>query len=516
MSEIIPFAKLPAAPDVEGRLLGALLAIPEKIELVEGSGLVRDDFQNRHVGIAWDIAKSLITRRLHASAETVCSAAVRSNWLTLIDMMWLADLEVQNKLALAGALQIADDVRALARGRSIRLDLQQQIDLIDRGRFSPSHLHGALEGILHALSTEFSGDETADADLLELNVQWASNVEKGQSMLRPTGIRVLDQALGGGVPRNLWIVQGKPGSGKNALFTSMIRAKLLADPECKIGVFGLESGTAWLTRRWQAEDLGLKQSEVGSKPLTTEQWERKAVVDNSHAQLLKRVMVYRHDGVSATELARRAMRWIFKFGITDLLIDNLREVKPDPRSRQEYHLQISETIRVFRNIGSRYGVSTGLAVHDVDDGSSKVEVGKEKPPHPDKMQGGKDPGARARAVIGLWRKGYAYRATITKNEMGEARWPDGPTCEFKFDPDSATFHPEAGQVVDLREEERKEKREQRDDRLEMSAEDTLRRNAIIARKKAAAAKDDPPAEEKAPDPQATLLDVPASTKPEAK
>lgn len=497
--------------DVEGKLVGAVLELPDKLEIIESSGLVRDDFTNARAAQAWNIIKRMAERRLQVTAETVCSAGRRAQLLTDADLGWLTDLQESNMLNREQALQIAEDIRVASRSRGLRRELQAQCDLLDRGRFSPAYLSGALESMLHTLAVEFTGDEQADTDLLELNEQWRDNIAKGQTMLRPTGIKVLDQILGGGVPRNLYIIQGKPGAGKNALLATSIKARLLADPTCRIGLFGLESGTAWLSRRWQAEDLGIRLSEVGSKNLTPEQWERKAVLDNAHAELLRRVEVYRHNGAPSTELVRRSKRWIFKCGVTDILIDNLREVKPDPRSRQEYHLQIADTITSFRDL-YRYGVSTGLLVHDTEDSVSQ-RVGDERAPHPDKMQGGKDPGAKARLVIGLWRKRKAYRATITKNEMGEASWPNGPTCEFAFNYESATINPDAGRVLDLESEKQKEKREEKDRSLEQSVEDTLRRDALKKKRIAAEA----PAEKKPEEPpaQPTLLEVPPSTKPGA-
>lgn len=515
---ILPFRGVTDLDVVEGKLIGAVLELEERLEIIEASGLTRDDFRSSRMAVAWYVLGIMVRQRAKVSAALLVSFAKRGNFLGDADEAWLNELEQANRETKDSALQLATDIRVQSRSRSVRSQLQEQVDLIDRGRFMPSHAFGALTGIAHSLATEFTGNETADVDLQELNTQWDTNVKTDQSMLRPTGIRVLDEILGGGVPRNLWIVQGKPGAGKNALLATMIRAKLMADRDaakpCRIGLFGLESGTAWLVKRWQAEDLGVPLREVGSRKLTPEQWEHKAQhIDPLHDNLLKRVEVYRHNGARTTELGRRAMNWIFTCGVTDILIDNFRELTPDPRVRADYHQQVDAMINTFRNIGFKYGVSIGLLIHDVEE-TLNQKPGEQRAPHPDKMQGGKGPGAKSRCTIGIYRVDNSYRATVTKNEMGEANWPDGPTCEFKFNYTSATMVPDAGRVVDLKSERAQREREATDRKREKSADERILMSQLMAKKKAATDAPAPDAKPVEPPAQASLLDVPTSTKPE--
>lgn len=495
---VTPIRQMKPAGELENLLVGAVLELPDKLELIEASGLGMDDFQSPRASIAWRITRRLAERRLHITADTVCSAGVRAGFLREEDRGWLNELQEANVQTRDTALQIAEDLRVQARSREVRAQLMAEVERIDRGRFSPSIASGVLEGILHGLATDFANDETADADLLELNATWDDNVTKGRTTLEPTGIRVLDELLGGGAPRNLWLVQGKPGVGKNMLLATIIKAQLQRDPNTRTGIFGLENGTAWLTRRWQAEDLGIAQRDVGSKKLTPEQQEAKARIDELHYSLLRRVEIYRHDGAPRSELARRAMRWIFKQGVSRIYVDNLREVRPDPRSRLEYWQNVAETIRIFRNIGGRYGVSVCFLVHDTDEA---VKPGHEMPPDPDKMQGGKDPAARARLVLGLWRKNHGFRVTVTKNEMGEAGLM-GPTMEFQANYEAGTFNPEGGRVLDLKNEQAQERRESKDRKLHESVEDAQARKTIMAKLAAARAGDQPKPVE--PAPQASL------------
>lgn len=506
--QIIQLRPFGDGADLESKLIGAVLELDDKHGLIEACGLHRDDFTNHRAAMAWVVCEVLARRRKEITADTVCSRGTLANMLSSADLGWLSDLEHSNMLTREQAIQIADDIRRQARGRNVRRQLQQEIDYIDRGRFNPGRSVDALNNIVRGLATDFAADETADIDLLELNQQWDENVKTGQTMLVPTGIRVLDQALGGGTPRNFWVLQGKPGSGKNMILTSMARAKLLVDHgttrRTKLGLIGLENGTAWLTRRWQAEDLGLPQKEIGSKVLAPEEIERKARVDQSHFELLRRIHIYRHDGANIGELVRRILGWIFEEDVTEVLIDNLREVKQE----REYIAHVAHVVGALRDVAGKYGIPIGLAVHDMED----AVKGKEGPPNPDKMQGGKGPGALSRCTVGVWRKGFSYRATVTKHEMGEGRWPNGPTCEFKANYEAGTMHAEAGRMLDLEDEEAADRRKLKERADEESVEAQDRRAAIRAARKTAAP-DEPKKAEEAPA-QPPLLEVPASTKPE--
>lgn len=500
-----------AGDEVEAKLIGAVLELDDKHSLIEACGLTRDDFTNHRAATVWRVCELLARRRKEVTAETVCSAAVRANMLSAADLGWLKDLQHSNMLTREQAIQIADDVRAQARARNVRRLLEQEISFIDAGRFHPGRAVDALNNIVRGLATDFAEDETADVDLLELNQQWDENVKTGQSMLVPTGIRVLDAALGGGTPRNLWGLQGKPGSGKNMILTTMAKSKLLVDHDTtrrtKLGIVGLENGTAWLTRRWQAEDLNLAQKEVGSKKLSPEEAEHKALVDQRHFELLSRIHVYRYGGAGIGEVARRIMRWIFEEGVTEVLVDNLREFK----QVGEYIAHVSHVATTLRDLGGKYGIPIGLAIHDMED----AVKGKEGAPNPDKMMGGKGPGALMRCVVGVWRKEYAYRATVTKHEMGEGRWPNGPTCEFKPNYEAGTMHPEAGRMLDLKDEESKERRESKERADEESVEAQERRAAIKARRKGSAPAVETKVEKPAPPPQVALeLGAVDSKKPE--
>lgn len=518
-AEIVPLRAFADGGDIEGKLIGAALELSdERMEILEGSGLTRDDFRNPRAALAWVIIQRLAQRRMEVTADTVCSAGRRANMLSDGDLRWLTDLQASNLLTKHQAIQVAEDIRVMARARHIRASLQQAIDTIDRGRFHPARLSAELESISSSLATDFALDETAEGELVQLNETWAANIEKGKTNVDPTGFRLLDSIIGG-APENLWFIHGRPGIGKNVVLSTMVRAQLERDGNdsepSMTGVFLLEDGTSGMLRRWQADDLGIMLRDVGSKRLDTAQLERKGHVDAHHRALLRRIVHYRYDNISRFELRRRAMRMIFKDKVRRIYVDNMKEIDHrDPRARQEHWQQIAETTRVMRNLARDTGVPICILIHDTEETQKE---GYEGPPDPRKMSGGQAGGDKARLVLGVWKKKQSLRITVTKaNEISEAGLK-GPTVELQRNFEAGTANPEGGRIIDLSAEDGQDKREAKQRKREESAEESVLRSALVAEKKAKLlpAGEAKPAEEKKPDPQPALLDVPVSTKPES-
>lgn len=507
-ADIIPL--LPAVENVasvEYSLLSALLHLPDKLELIAESGISREDFQSPRANIVWFIACRLAQRRGEVTAITVLSLGCRAGMLTPRDSAWLLDIEATPSPTREQALQIAEDLRVQSRARQIRSQLMAQVDVIDRGRFHPAGASSALTAIVHSLATDFTADDTADADLLALNEKWDRNVKLGKESVDPTGIRLLDDIIGG-APENIWFIHGAPGVGKNMLLTSIIKAQLERDANdsepSHTGVFLLEDGVEGLLKRWQAEGLGLRIRDIGSKVLTAEETERKTRLDERLFGLLRRVHAYRYDSITRAELHRRCMRMIYRDKVRRIFIDTMKEIDhSNPRQRQEQWQQIGETVRVVRNLARDSGVPIGIAIHD-------TEETHDGPPDPRKMSGGQAGGDKARLVLGVHRKRDSFRVTVTKgNELGPAGLY-GPTVELRQNFDAGTVDPDGGRVIDLRAEEAREKRETATKKLHTSAELSIERKAIIAKRTAELEAEKPKADvkkEEAPA-QGTLLNVP--------
>jgi hypothetical protein len=207
------------------------------------------------------------------------------------------------------------------------------------------------------------------------------------------------------------------------------------------------------------------------------------------------------------------MRWVFENGVTRIYIDNFREVKHrDPRLRQEAWEANAETVRVMRDFADRYEIPVGFLIHDTED---DPRPGHEGPPNPKKMQGGQDAGARARLVLGMWSKGDTIRVTVTKGNDLSAAGMNGPTLEFKRNHEAATFDPDGGRIINLHAEAAEQRKEKKANADLESVEARERREALKKKREAERKAQEPEKPVIVPPPaQPSLLDVPASKKPE--
>lgn len=508
---VLPFPKTAQSQEIEAKILGAVLDLDEQHSLIEAMGLQSGDFTDARCSIAFGIAGRLAERRQEVNALTVCSTGKRFKMLGDEHLEWLAGLEAANALSKATALQLAGDLRAQARGRSVLSDLKREVELIERGRFNAARVAGALEGIAGALVRDFAPDETADSDLMQILATWDAHAASGTSALLPTGIKVIDDLIGG-FPPTLSFIAGEPGRGKTALLGSIIQAQLMngaLNPEDKIGLFGLEDGTSWLSQRWLAKGTGMSLKEVGWKAPTPEQVALRDATSEAVFPLLQRVVAYKGDTITTDQMVHRASHWVFQHKVKCIYLDHLGEVDHrDPRRREEHWQQVAETVRRMRNFATRYAVPVVMLVHTTDDGVNARGV--EGPPKANAMAGGRSIDRKARLIIGLWNKKSALRGTILKSTHTDAT---NTTIEFERIFHAGLVTPDGGRVVNLDAEAAAERKEKKENALEESVANADAKAELRKRRKA---KEEPaaPAKPTEPPPQQTLIEVPPTTKPE--
>jgi replicative DNA helicase len=504
----------------EGVIIGGVLDMEggwqAQLSAIEQTGLTPDDFSDPRWRIVWMVMRRLAENRKEVTAATVHSAAKLARLLGDADRDPLFAVQANNVLTPAQLYQCAEDHRTFCRSLAIAAELERNAREIRSGRFSAGKLSGILEGMVQGLARDWAPDETAEGDVLELAERWDHHEKHGTSPLLKTGIKLLDAEIGG-LPPAVTIIAGRPGGGKTALLATMIEAQLSADPTFVGGLFGLEDGTSWLTRRHVAKGMGIKLRDVGHKARTQEEHNQFAEISARLFELQKRLHVFRRDTITVDEMVRRATRWVVEYGCRCIYIDHLGEV--DHRGQfkwDQYWQAVAESVRRMRNFSIRHHIPVVVLCHTTDDETplfgKKVEEG---PPAMQAMAGGRTIDRRARLMLGLWAKGDAWRATVLKaNELGAP----GGTVEFCRLYDAALIDPDEGRKVDVRQERAIEAKERRAKDTDVKLLESLERSKKLAQlkaKEAAAAAPAAPAPPP-PAPQASLaLESPKPEEPKS-
>lgn len=473
--------------EVEPKLLGAVMDLPDQLALFEGCGLDTVDFQDRRVSLAWNIGRRLAERRREVNALTIFSAGKAARVMDDSAFAWMQQLQATNTLTREGFLQIAEDLRKGVRGRLIASQVEPLLHQLRSGNYNPARIASEFEAAQFSLSGEDLRDETADSDLMELADSWNHHENTNTRAIDPTTIKVLDDVIAG-FDWKLNVIFGLPGTGKNALIGAIIRGQLEADITSHTGLFGLEDGSQWATKRFVAKDLGMPVRDVGSKARTVEQREQfESTIAPALHPLLQRLHVYRRDEINLRDWLHVATHWVRKCKVKRIYLDNLGQMdhgmggsfKQDDLKRG-----VALTVKAFARFAIRHQVPVIMLAH-----STRAADDGERPPKMSEIQDSAFVERRARKIIGVWTKNKALRATIIKDQEGDGA---GTTLELERFASAALVDIDSGKSVDLRQEAREDRKEKDAERTARALDLQEQRNKLKADRAAKAAAAAPP------------------------
>lgn len=506
---VVPIKRQSAPPNVlEGQLLGAVLDLPDPLTMFEIAGFAGAELSDRKIGVCWDAGVKLAQRGRKVNAATVFSIVRATNMVSDEARDWLRALQAENMLVRESFAQVADDLRRQLLGRAVASSLEAAARELRSGNYDAARVAADLETANFSLLKAEANDETAASDVLDLDSSWTEHERLGTSPLRPTGIKLLDETIKG-APPNLIVVAAQPGVGKNMLLSTWIRRQL-ETTEDHFGLFALEDGSSWLTRRWTAQDLGMPLNMIGHGKRTQEQLEKLAELNPHYHRLLERLHIYRFDDIRPDELVHRARGWIHRFGVKKLWIDHLGHLDHSPLrigGRRDFFAekrneQVTQAVRKFASLAYREEVPVVALAHTVRPEGQKDD---ERPPRLSEIAESAGIERRIRCAIGLWRtKSRELRCTILKNTEGPGV---GTTIELEQFKEAATIDHEGGRYVNLDQEHKEAKRDREEENeAKLDARARKRADKALKLKLEMQAQLKAAEEAKPPPPQLTLLE----------
>lgn len=242
------------AIEIEQRIIGAILV--DNTEMERCVSLCREHFADPMLGSLFEVAAKLIEGGRLASAETL--------WPDLQNNQ--AAVELGGRDFVRRLLEIGkegiqpshvDVVRDLAlRRQGVTILKRGAAALLEAGTTdNPRHILEAIEGEISSLSHVGHGGGLIQASSLmdeTLRAIEEAYQADGQIVGVPTGLRLLDRALGGLRRKTMTVLGGRPGMGKTALAASI--ALNAARAGHVVAVFSLEmTGTEW-GLRWLSDE----------------------------------------------------------------------------------------------------------------------------------------------------------------------------------------------------------------------------------------------------------------------
>lgn len=468
-ADVIPLRPPQSPQSLEARVLGALVGAGVALgPILAASGITPEDLPSSR-----GRAILAVVLRLADSGGPVTPLTVHAaGRLSDSDGAWLERLVLANTSPPEALPVVLDEVRRSARlHRAAREMGELSTELARRGP-APDLLgrHARLTAELEAAQPGV-GSSTAADSLAQLAHDWLAAQTGDGPRLLPTGLRLLDQAIGGGLTPTLVLVVGQPGSGKTGTVVSWIRAQLERSTSLRVGYLGLEDGPVVLSRRWLAEDLGLPMSEIGRGQLSPElQAASHEAMARRHPLLARVLTPARHVSRMPRSQVLAQLRAWRADGVGEVVIENFSQICTEPidgkrwAPRIEPWQHVEETAEALRDFALASGIPVIGIVHEkLATDTRNGRPSAQGPAALGQLRGGQSLDQKARLVLACWRKGWGddalWRLTVLKaNEQpGE-----GTTLQWVRNPPAGTICPGLGEVVNLMAEAAQERSERQD------------------------------------------------------
>lgn len=442
---------LGAILDAEGDLLRSTAGA-----LLDSSGLTPADFEGRE-RVALTLMQLAVSKRKPVIADVIWNAGIGAKSFTEADRDWLRGLQSNNTLTREAFTDVVHGYVATIRARKLRLALMQHVQDLEAKRFDAAEVIAKLDGQLRELATLAAEEGTGADDVLELSQEWDRQEEGGATpLVIPTGIEVIDQQLGGWRP-NLNVICGLQSVGKSAFLGTCIDRNIgPLDEETKthatglkVGLFGLEDGTAWLQKRLIARDMKWAVGDVLVKRRTPIEQEQCAALMEVQHKRMRNLITWKYS-INIDSLIARATHWIVNLGVQIIYVDHGGEIRHG-RDQEEFRLAVAESYRRLRDLAVRYNVPIVVLAHTTRESDDDTE----RPPRPKEIAETAYVERMARIMIGLWRRRFerdVLRATIIKATEGVT----DVTCKLDRFTKAALLDPLAGDTVNLEQERRDE------------------------------------------------------------
>ena len=174
----------------------------------------------------------------------------------------------------------------------------------------------------------------------------------------PTGLKELDDRLGGLHQSDLIIIAGRPGMGKTALATNIAfnASKKLQDNGRKssIAFFSLEMSSEQLSTRILAEQSRIKSNDIRRGKISDEQFDKFIETSKNISELP--LYIDETPAISIAALSNRARRIKRLFGLDMIVVDYIQLMKGSFNNRDGRVQEISEITQGLKTIAKELSI----------------------------------------------------------------------------------------------------------------------------------------------------------------
>ena len=382
--EKAPSMALPHNLEAEQELLGAILLDNSIFEQIDDS-LQEEHFFDPAHGRIFAAIRNLVGRGNLANPITLKSYFTSDKSLASVDIETYLNELAESVLSLADApqyereirqcylrrklIKIADELTTKARAANLEADAENLIEEAEQ------HLYNLAENNAEGGLAPFAG---AVSEALSMAEQ-ARKTAGGISGLG-TGLKDLDEKLGGLQKSDLIVLAGRPGMGKTALATNMAfhaaTTTATGEEPQYVAFFSLEMSSEQLANRILSSRIGIPSDEIRRGKINQERFTDlvRTAGDIENAQLL----LDDSPAISVSQIYSRARRMKRTYGLGLIVVDYLQLLSPPLGQKPENRVQeISGISRMLKAVAKELNVPV-LAISQL---SRAVEQREDKRPN---------------------------------------------------------------------------------------------------------------------------------------
>jgi len=311
---------LPQNIDAELGVLGSLIIDPDAIAYIADTLQARDFYREIHQTL-YEAILYLYNRQEPPDLITLCDYLEKRNKLDEVGGLAYITSLVSEVPTSGNVEHYAAIVRSHAinrrlihaAGRIAALAYESSENSLEQAE---QLIYQVSEGM--AVTDLVGGTSVMSQFLNKLDT---INREKGKLVGVPTGFNDLDFLLGGMQPQELYILGGRPGTGKSSFMLNILY-HLLYKHDSRIAVFSLEMSQDDIARRLVSMDTGIDSQQLRTRLLRDEEWQK--VVDSTDTLSTDQWFVDESGDLSITAIRSKARRHKVRHGLDVIIVDYLQ------------------------------------------------------------------------------------------------------------------------------------------------------------------------------------------------
>jgi replicative DNA helicase len=224
----------------------------------------------------------------------------------------------------------------------------------------------------------------------------------------PSGLTMLDKVTDGWQKSDLVIIAARPGMGKTAMITTMLR-NAAVDHNIPVALFSLEMASLQITNRLICSEAEVESDKLKKAQFTKEEWERVLVC----TRRLESAPLFIDDtaALSILELRAKCRRLKMQNNVQLIVVDYLQLMKGDSEGNREQ--EIASISRALKGIAKELDVPV-IALSQLSRGV-ETRGGDKRPQLSDLRESGSIE-QDADVVMFLYRPEY-YKITVDEEGM---------------------------------------------------------------------------------------------------